>query len=128
MGKVFVANSSGVLIDNENVEGVRGIDYQLLREQHDVASLGTHERVAVYYGLTRVRARLRVASAHPKLDSLAGGDKSFQVVANLRHGQAQRVVAFDECYMESKEFAMAASGHGETIYTFTATRLREEDQ
>jgi len=127
MAKVFVANNSGVLVDNENIEGVRGIDYQLQREQFEVGALGTHERVAVYYGMNRVRARLRIASAHPKLDKLAETGSVFQIVANLKSGQVTRSVAFDECYMEKKEFAMNASGHGETIYSFSATRVREED-
>jgi hypothetical protein len=127
MAKVFAANSSGVLVDNEPVEGVRGIDYQLAREQFDVAALGTNERVAVYYGMSRVRCRLRVASASPKLDGLAATGAMFQVVANLKHGEAARSVAFDDCFMESKDFAMNVSGHGETVYAFTATRVREED-
>ena len=127
MAKIFAANSSGVLVDNENIEGLRSIDYQLVRDQFEVAALGTHERVGVYYGMNHVKVRLRVASTSPKLDQLANTGNAFQVVANLKHGQAARSVAFDECFMEGKEFAMSASGHGETIYSFSATRVREED-
>ena len=37
-----------------------------------------------------------------------------------------RKVTFDACYMEDKTFALSAQQHGETIYAFTATRVREE--
>lgn len=127
MAKVFTANSSGVLVNNEPVEGVRGVDYQQTREHNEVFALGGDERVAVYYGARRVRGRLRVASASAALDALTASGEMFQVVCNLRHGQASRSVAFDDCYMESKEFSMASGGHGETVYSFSATRVREED-
>lgn len=127
MATVFAANSSGLLVDNQKIDGVRGIEYQTVREQSDVHALGSHERVAVYYGASRVRGRIRVASAALPLDKLATSGDKFQIVSNLKHGQAARSVSFDECYMESKEFSMASGGHGETVYVFTATRVREED-
>jgi hypothetical protein len=126
MATIFTANSSGVLVDNNRLEGVRGIDYRVLREQHDVHALGSHERVTVYYGASSVQARLRVASADTHLDELTTSGALFQVVASLRHGEAARSVAFDDCVITGKEFAMATGGHGETVYEFTATRVREE--
>ena len=96
MPSVFTANSSGVLVNNENVEGIRGITYQLEREQGDVHALGSPERIAVYYGATQVRGKIRVASVSNTLDALAASGEVFQVVANLAHGQAARSVSFDE--------------------------------
>lgn len=125
---IFAANSSGVLVDNAAVEGVRGIDYQVQREQGDVFALGGDERLAVYYGAMRVQGRLRVASTNPALDALTRSGAKFQLVANLKQGQSARSVAFDDCYMVNKEFAMDAGKHGETVYLFSATRVREEDQ
>jgi len=127
MARIFSANSSSVLVDNENVEGLRSIEYKLLRERNDVFAVGSEERVAVYYGARRVVGRLVVASASAKLDGLAASSAAFQVVANLRHGDASRSVAFDDCHLESKEFSMGTGGHGEMIYSFSATRIREED-
>ncbi len=127
MATIFSANSSGVLIDNENVEGLRGIDYNVVRQQGDVFALGSNERISVYYGASRVEGILRVASTSAKLDGLVSSGAMFQVVANLKQGQTSRSVAFDECYMLNKGFSMEAGGHGETIYTFSATRVREED-
>jgi hypothetical protein len=127
MPRVFAANSSGVTIDNQAVEGVRAIDYAVQREQGDVFALGAQERITMYYGASRVKAQIRVASASDKLDALTTSGDKFQVVANLKHGQTARSVAFDECYMQSKDFSMGAGAHGETIYAFTATRVRETD-
>ncbi len=128
MASVFTANSSGVLVDNEAVTGVRGIHYKLEREQGDVTALGSAERIAVYYGATRVRGVIRVASVSDTLDGLAASGDVFQVVANLAHGSAARSVSFDECHIDGKEFTMGAGGHAEAVYSFTATRVREEDQ
>jgi hypothetical protein len=124
---IFAANSSGILVNNTAVDGVRGVDYQVEREQGDVYALGGAERVAIYYGASRVQGRLRVASASPALDTLTTSGDKFQVVANLKQGQATRSVAFDDCYMLSKEFVMEAGKHGETVYSFTAVRVREQD-
>ena len=127
MANVFVANSSGILVDNEPVDGVRGLDYQVARTQSDVHALGSTERVSVYYGATTVAAKLRVASVSQRLDELAGSGEVFQVVANLAHGQTARSVSFDECHMDGKSFTMGAGSHAEAVYSFTATRVREED-
>lgn len=128
MPSVFTANSSGILVNNEPVEGVRGIQYQIEREQGDVHALGSPERIAVYYGASRARGKIRVASVNETLDGLAASGEVFQVVANLAHGQAARSVSFDECHIEGKDFGMTAGGHAEAAYTFTATRVREDDQ
>ncbi len=127
MGTVFTANSSGILVDNTKVDGVRGIDYQVVRDQSDVHALGSDERIAVYYGASKVVGCIYVASACSQLDELATSGAPFPLVANLKHGQTARSVAFDDCYMESKEFSMSSGGHGESVYKFTATRVREED-
>jgi hypothetical protein len=124
---IFAANSSGVLVNNQAVDGVRGIDYQMTRDQGEVLALGSPERLSVYYGASRVVGRVRVASASPALDKLIQSGDKFQLVANLKQGQAKRSVSFDECYLIDKEFGMDAGKHGETTYSFTATRVREDD-
>ena len=127
MATVFTANSSGVLVDGQAVPGVLGIDYQVSREQNEIYALGSDERVAVYYGARRVAGRIRVASANPDLDRLTTEGVLFQIVANLRHSESSRSVAFDDCFIESKDFSIGTGGHGETVYTFRSTRVREED-
>lgn len=128
MATVFAANSSGILIDNEAVEGVRSLTYRLERELNDVYGLGSDERIAVYYGAKRVRGELRVASVSETLDGLAASGAAFQIVANLAHGQAARSVSFDECHIDGKEFGLGVGSHAEAVYSFTSVRVREEDK
>jgi hypothetical protein len=42
------------------------------------------------------------------------------------HGETKMSVTFDECYLQEKSFALGVGGHGEAIYSFSATRVREE--
>lgn len=128
MATVFTANSSGILVDNEAILGVRGLDYRVEWEQGDVHAVGSAERVAVYYGAKRVHGQIRVASVHERLDELTASGEVFQIVANLAHGNAARSVSFDDCHIDGKSFAMGAGSHAEALYSFTATRVREEDQ
>lgn len=126
---VFTANSSAVLVAGTRVEGVRSIDFRHHREQSSVYALGSPERVAVVYGGTSVVGRIVVASASEALDGLLGSGEAFQIVANLSSRpdlEPERVVAFDGCHMTEKTFAIAAGGHAEAVYNFTATRMREE--
>lgn len=128
MATVFTANSSSITVDGEVVPGVRSIDYRQVREQGDIYALGSDERLTVYYGAKRVQGRVRVASTSPTLDALTQTGDAFQILAQLRHGEAARAVAFDECHMETKEFSLSVGGAGETTYVFTASRVREEDE
>lgn len=129
MASVFTANSSAVLVGGERVAGVRSIDFKHQRAQENVYALGSAERVAVIYGGTSVAGRIVVASASDALDALLSSGEAFQVVANLSARadlEPERSVAFDGCQMTNKSFSLAAGGHAEAIYEFTATRLREE--
>jgi len=127
MATIFTANSSSIMVDGNPVDGVQGIDYRLLRQQGDVFALGSAERLTAYYGASRVQGKIQVASTNATLDTLATSGAMFQVVASLAHGQALRSVSFDDCFMTHKEFTMTSGGHGETVYHFSATRVREED-
>jgi hypothetical protein len=128
MATVFTANSSGILVDNQPVVGVCALTYRLERERGDVHALGSDERITVYYGARRVRGEIRVASVSEELDGLTASGAEFQIVANLAHGQAARSVSFDECHIHGKEFGIGVGAHGEAVYSFTATRVREEDK
>jgi hypothetical protein len=127
MATIFTANSSSIMVDGNPVEGVQGIDYRLVRQQGDVFALGSDERLTAYYGPSRVQGKIHIASTNANLDTLAGAGTMFQVVATLAHGQTLRSVSFDDCFMTHKEFSMTTGGHGETVYHFSATRVREED-
>jgi hypothetical protein len=126
MPQVFTAFASEVKVNEETVEGLQSIEYSLVKNRQQVGAIGTDERIAVYFGLKTVTGKLRVASINATLDGLLQSNESFSVSARLRHGEATRQVAFDECYMEDKAFGLGAEGHAETVYSFTATRVREE--
>jgi hypothetical protein len=126
MALVLTAQQSEVKINEETVEGLQSIEYSLVKDRKHVGAIGSDERIAVYFGLKAVVGKLRVASANSTLDGLLGSNTEFSVSATLKHGDTTRKVSFDSCYMEDKSFAMSAAGHGETLYSFTATRVREE--
>jgi hypothetical protein len=125
MPTIFAANESSVLIDGEPMLGVQAIDYRTRRARSNLYALGSVERIGVTSGAHTVEGRLRVASASAQLDALEG-EQTFQVVANLRHGDTAVTVTFDDCYLTAKTFDLGVSGHGEAVYSFSATRVREE--
>jgi hypothetical protein len=126
MPQVFTAFASEVKVNEETIEGLQSIEYSLIKNRQNVGAIGTDERIAVYFGLKTVTGKLRVASVNATLDGFLQSNESFSVSARLRHGEATRQVAFDQCYMEDKAFGLGAAGHAETVYSFTATRVREE--
>jgi hypothetical protein len=128
MPLVFSARDSEVRVGNDLVEGVRAIEYRSTRQRREVTAIGSDERIAVYYGARSVLGRLRVASTATVLDTLLTTPEEFQVVATLRHGGSSRTVAFDECWLESKQVELVEGEHSETVYQFSATRVREEDE
>lgn len=127
MATIFAANSSTLMVDGNPVEGVQGLNYRIVRQQGEVFALGSDERLTAYYGATRVQAELSVASVNADLDALTASGAMFQLVATLAHGDLSRSVSFDDCFMTGKGFEISSGGHGETVYSFTATRVREED-
>src|SRR5262249_45000333 len=62
------------------------------------------------------------------LDGLVQSSAEFSISATLKHLDTTRRVSFDACYMEDKEFSLDAQTHGETVYSFTATRVRGEER
>jgi len=122
---IFAASESTVQVDGENVDGVRSIDYRFNQVRSNVYALGSVERIGIVSGAESVEGVLRVASTSKKLNGLTGETK-FQVIALLKHGDTKMTVTFDECYLLEKSFDIAVGGQGEAVYTFTATRVREE--
>lgn len=126
MAQLFTAFASEVKINEETVEGLQSIEYNLVKNSRQVGAIGTDERIAVYFGIKNVAGKLRIASINNTLDGFLQANTAFSVSATLRTGDAKRTVSFDSCYLEDKAFALSAEGHAETVYSFTATRVREE--
>src|SRR5262245_19549027 len=106
MPEIYSATASEVKIDKDTIEGLQAIEYTMVRNRQDIGAIGTNERIAVYFGMTVVSGRLRVASANKVLDGLLQSAASFNVSATLKHGATTRQVTFDNCYMEDKQFSL----------------------
>lgn len=131
MPKVYAANRSSVLIDGEAIEGLQNLHYRVDTEREDIRAIGSDERVDVSFGLRTVEGELTVKSSSDKLDGLLAQRAKFQIVANLKKDvgmvtDAARTVSFDDCFVQAKRFDMDAGETARTVYTFTATRVREE--
>ena len=126
MPQIYSAFASEVKVNEETIEGLQSIEYSVVKNRQHVGAIGTDERIAVYFGLKIVTGKLRVASANLKLDDLLDKNAEFSISATLKYRDKSRKVTFDSCFMEDKAFGMSAPTHGETIYSFTATRVREE--
>jgi hypothetical protein len=128
MPQIYDAFASEVRIGDKPIEGLQSIEYTHVKNRHDISAIGTDERIAVYFGMKIVTGKLRVASVSAALDDFMASNSEFKINVTLKHGSDTRNVSFDGCYMEDKTFAMSAQGHGEAVYSFTATRVREGTQ
>jgi hypothetical protein len=126
MPQVFTAFASEVKVNEETLEGLQSIEYSMVKNRQHIGAIGTDERIAVYFGLKLVNGKLRVASINKTLDGFLQANTEFSISATLKQGEAARKVTFDSCFLEDKAFSMLSDGHGETVYSFTATRVREE--
>lgn len=125
MPTIYAANESAVLVAGQPVEGVRALEYAKEQARESLYAMGSAERIGVTSGAAIVRGRLRVLSTSPALDAIPP-DASFQITAQLKHGQSALHVDFQECYLEGKTMEMSVGGQAEAVYTFTATRVAEE--
>ena len=126
MAHVYTAFASEVKVNDETIEGLQAIEYSHAKTVSHIGAIGTDERIATYFGTKVVTGRLRVASANMTLDQLLQDNGEFSLAATLTHGETVRRVTFDAAVMDDKAFEMSSQGHGETVYSFTATRVREE--
>ena len=122
---IFAANESQVLVNGKPVDGVRSLEYRKLQARENVYGLGSQERIGLVSGAQVYEGRLRVASTSQALDKLGIEDK-LHISAVLVHGSTKMNVTFDECYLQEKSFDLSVGGFGEAVYTFSATRAREE--
>jgi hypothetical protein len=122
---IFAANESQVLVAGTAVEGVTGVDYRRVQARENIYGLGTNERIGLVSGGLLIEGKIRVSSTAPALDALTT-EQSVQISAVLVHGETRMTVTFDECFLLEKTFEIGVGGHGEAVYSFTATRAREE--
>ncbi|MEM3826229.1 MAG: hypothetical protein QXZ08_01565 [Nitrososphaeria archaeon] len=128
---VVSANVSSVKVDGEVIPGLQSIEWKIIRNRQNVYNIGGDERIGVDYGPLYVHGVIRVRSTFPKFDNILLSPlpevKSFQLVVELKmRGTAIKTISFDDCYLEDKTFTLDANGVGISLYTFTATRVREQ--
>lgn len=123
MPTIFAANESTVLLDGHPIDGVCSLEYDKQQEVRPLYGLGSAERIGVVAGPMAVVGRLRVLSTASALDAKTD---AFQVTANLVHGSTKLTVTFDECYLTGRSMDLGMGGAAESVYEFTATRVREE--
>ncbi|HEY1294519.1 MAG TPA: hypothetical protein VGJ60_15690 [Chloroflexota bacterium] len=107
------------------IEGLQAITFRVNRSRSDIAGVGTDERIGVDFGLKLVTGALTVKSTNETLDGILTNNQTFQLTANLKRGDLLKTVAFDECFLDDKQVSLDANGVVVTIYSFTATRVRE---
>jgi hypothetical protein len=125
MPTIFAANESSILVDKTPVEGVRSLEYRHQQARSSVYALGSAERVGMVSGPQVVEGRLRVVSTSAALNALTT-DKDFTLTAHLQQGKSKLTLTFDECFLQAKSLELTVGDHGESLYEFTATRVREE--
>lgn len=125
MPTIFSANESSVMINGEAIEGVSAVEYRYNQVRRNVYALGSAERIGMVSGERSVEGQITASSTISALDGLVG-DEPFQVSAQLRQGETLMTVAFDDCHLTDKQFAMGVGDAGQSVYRFVATRVREE--
>jgi len=125
MPTLFAANESVVLINGEAIEGVQAIEYRHVQQRENVFAVGNAERIGQIAGPMWVEGRIKVNSTAPSINAITV-DTVFQVTAQLRHGATSMTLSFDDCYLMEKTFEMGVGSVGSSVYTFSATRIREE--
>jgi hypothetical protein len=131
MPTILSAKESQVLLAGPDggagapIEGLQAISFRINRSRQDIAAIGSDERIGVDFGLKLVVGSLTVRSTSTTLDSILDKNDTFQITANLKKGDLTRTVAFDQCYLDDKQVSLDANGVLVSIYTFTATRIRE---
>ena len=122
---IFAANESQVLINGKVIDGVRALEYRRLQARESIYGLGSSERIGMVSGAQILEGKITVASTSQAFDQVPL-DQQCQISAVLVHGKTRMTVTFDECFLQEKTFDLGVGGHGESVYTFTATRVREE--
>src|SRR5687768_9969593 len=112
MPQIYTAFASEAKVNEETLEGLQSIEYRQTKNRHDVGAIGTDERIGVYFGLKIVAGNLRIASASPTLDQLLQDNATFSLSVTLRHGETTRTVAFDNVFLDQKQFSLGTESHG----------------
>lgn len=109
--------------------GIQSIEYRINLNKQDHYESGGHLRSNVTYGYKQVMGVIRIKSVSTQLDALLDkmeeANNSFSLHVELSDGTSKKVLDFQQCFLDSKEFSIDVNGNGVSAYTFTAKDVVE---
>lgn len=109
--------------------GVQSIEYRINLNKQDHYESGGHLRSNVTYGNKQVSGVIQIKSASDLLDALLDkmeeANDSFSLHVELSDGVNKKVLDFQQCFLDGKEFGMDINGNGVASYSFTAKDVKE---
>ncbi len=109
--------------------GIQSIEYRINLNKQDHYESGGHLRSNVTYGYKQVNGVIRIKSTSDMLDALLDkmeeASNSFSLHVELSDGTAKKVLDFQQCFLDGKEFGMDVNGNGVATYSFTAKDVKE---
>jgi len=139
--EIYSSRDSTVSVDSKKVDGIQSIEWKVNRQRSDVYGTGQNLRLGVEFGVKLISGTIKVKSSISALDTKIIDDDLtkavFQLVVELNklggvepsHGAMSTnpfKFTFDGCYVDTHERSMDVNGVPISIYTFTATDLKEE--
>jgi len=132
MVQIFSARWSNATVTTKagmEAVGVQSLEYKINLNKHDHFESNDHLRKFVSYGYKEVAGNITVKSTSEKLDALLDkmdeAHNSFALHVELSDGTQKKVLDFQECYLEGKNFGIDLNGNGIAIYAFTAKDVKE---
>jgi hypothetical protein len=109
--------------------GVQALEYRINLNKQDHYESNDHLRKYVTYGYKQVGGSITVKSASQKLDELLDkpeeANNSFALHVELSDGTNKKILDFQECFLEGKNFGIDVNGNGVATYAFTAKDVKE---
>ena len=109
--------------------GVQSIEYKINLNKQDHYESGGHLRSNVTYGNKQVSGVIQVKSASDLLDGLLDkmeeANDSFSLHVELSDGTSKKILDFQQCFLDGKEFGIDINGNGIASYSFTAKDVKE---
>ena len=124
-------NKTTILFDGNTLPGLKTFTYKVFRKSFDARTLNDPERKNILLGDIHIFGQIIVNSNSPYLNALLEYGKTFQIIITAKSADSENEktftkLIFDNCTIADKEFVLDAHDLGYSIYTFTATRVREE--
>jgi hypothetical protein len=139
--EIYSSRDSTVTVDGKSIDGIQSIEWKVNRQRSDVLGTGQNLRLGVEFGVKQISGSIKVKSSISALDEKIVKDNLeeavFQLIVELKKlggvepshggdGKGGFKFTFDGCYVDTHERSMDVNGVPVSIYTFTATDVKEE--